>query len=162
MKGVDDEALRRVALYGTCEDCGQPRDVKVAALPDGGTQADLHCASCAQRPVSQLASREFGEVYMTWADDPEHGPRLRIAAAGRRAMITVPLLALIGAGESPWASLAETRLPGDGDPYGYRGSVLRIEADNRTVVYRIGEYLPRDRCYVAELHDQRPAEIMAE
>jgi hypothetical protein len=35
--------------------------------------------------------------------------------------------------------------------------VLRIEADNRTVVYQIGEYLPRDRCYAAELEGESPA-----
>jgi hypothetical protein len=103
--------------------------------------------------VSELAVHGFGEVYMTWADDPPNGPRLRIAAAGRRVMITVPLLALIDAGESPWACLGDAGKPGDGDPYGYRGSVLRIEADNRTVVYRIGEFLPAHRCYIAEMPD---------
>jgi hypothetical protein len=46
---VDDEALRRVMLYGTCEDCGQPRDVKVTGLPVGGTKMDLHCPACAHR-----------------------------------------------------------------------------------------------------------------
>jgi hypothetical protein len=49
---VDDEALRRVTLYGTCENCGQPRDVKVAVLPDGGTEMDLHCPACAQRQAA--------------------------------------------------------------------------------------------------------------
>jgi hypothetical protein len=107
--------------------------------------------------MSELASREFSEIFMTWADDPPNGPRLRIAAAGRRVMITVPLLALIDAGESPWATLRDAGSPGEGDPYGYRGSVLRIEADNRTVVYQIGEYLPRDRCYAAELEGESPA-----
>jgi hypothetical protein len=44
--------------------------------------------------VSEVAGREFGEVYMTWAGDPPDGPKLRIAAAAERVLITVPLLAL--------------------------------------------------------------------
>jgi hypothetical protein len=104
--------------------------------------------------VSELTGREFGEVYMTWAGDPPDGPRLRIAASAERVLITVPLLALIDAGESPWASLSEAGLPGEGDPYGYRGSVLRIEAGSRTITYRIGECLPAQRCYVADLQEE--------
>jgi hypothetical protein len=101
--------------------------------------------------VSEIAGREFGEVYMTWADDPPNGPKLRIAAAAGHVMITAPLLALVDAGESPWAQIREAGPPGDGDPYGYRGSVLRIEADNRTVTYRVGGYRPECRCYEARL-----------
>jgi hypothetical protein len=86
--------------------------------------------------AGELAGREFGEVCMAWVDDPPNGPRLRIVAAARRVMITLPLLALIDAGESPWAELRGAGSPGDGDPYGYRGSVLRIEAGDRTELHR--------------------------
>jgi len=91
---------------------------------------------------------------MAWVDDPPNGPRLRIAAAAERVLITVPLLALIDAGESPWAEIRGAGSPGEGDPYGYRGAALHIEAGNRAVVYRIGEYLPQHRCYAADQPDQ--------
>jgi hypothetical protein len=109
--------------------------------------------------VSEVAGREFGEVYMTWAGDPPDGPKLRIAAAAERVLITVPLLALIDAGESPWASLRDSGPPGEGDPYGYRGSVLSIKADNRAVAYRIGEFIPGLRAYAAERDGSGGAEI---
>jgi hypothetical protein len=96
---------------------------------------------------------------MTWADDPPNGPKLRLAAAAERVLIAVPLLALVDAGESPWAQIREAGPPGDGDPYGYRGAVLRIEADNCAVAYRIGEFIPGLRAYAAERDGSRGAEI---
>jgi hypothetical protein len=100
--------------------------------------------------VSEVAGREFGEVLVAFVDDPPNGPRLRIAAADEHVLITVPLLALADAGESPWASLREAGEPGDGDPFGYRGAVLRLEIGERSVAYRVGEYVPGQRGYVAE------------
>lgn len=112
---------------------------------------------------SELASQEFGEVYMTWVDEPPHGQRLRILAAGRRVLITVQLLALIEAGESPWASLSGVaRAFPPGDPYGYEGALLRIEAGNRTVTYRAGGYQPAHRSYVAELQEETPRAAIME
>jgi hypothetical protein len=101
--------------------------------------------------VSEVAGREFGEVLVAFVDDPPNGPRLRIAAADEHVLITVPLLALVDAGESPWAEISEASPPGEDDPHGYRGSVLRIEADGRTVTYRVGGYRPECRCYEARL-----------
>ena len=100
------------------------------------------------RPAAEVGA--FGEVLVAFPDDPQHGPRPRIAAAAARVLITVPLLALVEAGESPWAELRETGQPGDGDPYGYRGALLAIEADVGTVSYRLAEYMPAHRSYVAE------------
>jgi hypothetical protein len=104
--------------------------------------------------VSEVAGREIGEVLVAFPDDPVHGPRPRITATGRRVLVTVPLLALAEAGDSPWASLREAGRPGEGDPCGYRGAVLSIEAGDRTVGYRIGEYVPAQRSYVAELQEE--------
>lgn len=87
---------------------------------------------------------------MTWADDPPYGPRLRIAAVAARILVTVPLLALVEAGDSPWAEIRGVGRPGDGDPYGYRGAVLSIDADGGPVTYRIGEYMPAAHSYLAE------------
>ena len=103
-----------------------------------------------ERVTGELAGRDFGEVYMTWPDDPVHGPRLRIAAAAARILVTVPLLALVDAGESPWAEIRGAGRPGEGDPHGYRGAVLSIDADGGPVTYRIGEYVPAARSYAAE------------
>lgn len=100
--------------------------------------------------MSELAAAEFGEVVVAFPDDPQHGPRLRIVSAARRVLITVPLLALVEAGDSPWAKIRDMGQPGDGDPFGYRGVVLAIEADCGPITYRIGEYVPAARSYVAE------------
>ena len=99
---------------------------------------------------SELAGRELGEVLVAFVDDPPNGPKLRIAPAARRVLIAVPLVGLVDAGESPWAELRSAGQPDDEDPYGYRGAELRIKAGDRTVAYRIGEYLPSQRAYVAE------------
>jgi hypothetical protein len=101
--------------------------------------------------VSEITGPGRGEVLVAWIDDPPNGPRLRIAAADEHVLITVLLLALVDAGESPWAEIREAGPPGDGDPHGYRGAVLRIEAGSRTAGYRIGEYRPAGRCYEARL-----------
>lgn len=105
--------------------------------------------------MSELESRAaeagaFGEVFVAFPDDPQHGPRLRIVSAARRVLISVPLLALVEAGDSPWAELEVTGQPGDGDPYGYSGAQLCIKADEGTVTYRIGGYLPAQRSYTAD------------
>jgi hypothetical protein len=100
----------------------------------------------------RLPEHGRGEVFIAWTDE---GPR--IATTGRSVLITVPLLALVEAGDSPWAELRETGVPGDGDPFGWRGAALRIEADGRTLVYRIAEYLPVHRCYAADLQDETGA-----
>jgi hypothetical protein len=100
--------------------------------------------------TGELAGREFGEVFTVFADDPPNGPRLRIAAAAARILVTVPLIALVDAGESPWAEIRDAGQPGDGDPHGYTGALLSIDADGGPVTYRIGAYLPAARCYAAE------------
>jgi hypothetical protein len=101
--------------------------------------------------VSELAGRDLGDVLVAFVDDPPNGPRLLIGAAASRALFAVALLALADAGESPWAVLTGGRLPGDGDPFGYQGSVLKLEMGSRSAVYRVGEWIPERRGYVAEL-----------
>jgi hypothetical protein len=103
--------------------------------------------------VKGVSGEEFGECVMTRLDDPLTGPRLRIDRADRRVLITLLLLVEIDADEPLWATLRFAGAPSDGDQFGYRGSVLRVAAENRTVVYRIGEYLPERQCYVSEWPD---------
>lgn len=104
-----------------------------------------------------LLPQGMAEVFITWADDPPNGRRLRIAPAGRRVLITVTLLALVEAGESPWAWLTDLgRVFSEGDPFGYQGSLLRVDATGRTAAYRVGGYLPPQRGYLAELQEEPP------
>lgn len=100
--------------------------------------------------AGELANREPGDVYVAFTDDPGRGPRLRITAADSRVLVPLTLLALVDAGESPWAEVREAEQPAGGDPYGYRGALLCINEPGRTVAYRVGGYLPRERGYVAE------------
>jgi hypothetical protein len=101
--------------------------------------------------VSEVAGREFGEVLVAFADDPPNGPRLLIGAAAEQVLFAVALLALVDAGESPWASLRGAGQSGEGDPFGYSGALLRLEIGERSVAYRIGEWVPGRRGYAARL-----------
>jgi len=65
--------------------------------------------------------------------------RLFIDRADPRILISAAIIEAARSGASPWTSL-------DGD-------VLRIEAENRTVVYRIGRKVHGAWCYEAEWPD---------
>lgn len=79
----------------------------------------------------------FGECRLTRIDDPG-GSRLRIVHADPRILICPEILDEVRAGSS-WATVDDDR--------------LRIEAENRTVVYRIAEYLPEHGAYIGEWPD---------
>jgi hypothetical protein len=89
----------------------------------------------------------LGECHASWRDGHPW-----IDQADPRVPITTELLDMLAAGECvPEATLA---LPGIPDPDApYTGARLRIDALNRTVIYRIGEYLPDLPGYIAEWPD---------
>ena len=86
-----------------------------------------------------------GQVIYT---DMEDGS-IRIIHAPPRILISAELLDTIAHGGSPWAAL---------DPLGgcdltYVGGVLKIHGVNRTVVYRITDYVLRVNAMVGEWPD---------
>lgn len=85
------------------------------------------------------AAQDFpGEVVMSRYDDPATGvPRLRIDRADPRVLFTAELL------DRSDTAPALTR---DGD-------LVRIVADNRTVIYRLVGYDAPTHCYKAEWPD---------
>jgi hypothetical protein len=84
-----------------------------------------------------------GECIMTRLADGG----LRIVRADPRVLIAAELLdAVNGAGpRTAWLDLAGCAT--------YDGDLLKIRAVNRTVIYRIGEYVPLHRAYVGEWPD---------
>jgi hypothetical protein len=85
-----------------------------------------------------------GGCHLTRIDDPIDGPRLQIDHADPRVTISAELL-----GEIEDAQARDMAFPG----VSLRDGVLRIEAINRTVIYRIGEYLAPIHAYAAEWPD---------
>ena len=77
---------------------------------------------------------------------------LRIDHADPRILISAELPDLLADCPAPqsdaWLDVTECR-PG----YGYVGAVLHIEGVNRTVIYRIGEYMPHAPAYIGEWPD---------
>lgn len=92
-----------------------------------------------------------GEFTCTRLDDGT----IRIDHADPRILIAAPVLYEIADGCSPWAAVTGEPPPReDWDGHGaMEGAVLHIRGVNRTVVYRIGEYVPRVRGYIAEWPD---------
>jgi hypothetical protein len=89
-----------------------------------------------------------GDCIMTTlldADGTQTG--IRIDHADPRIIISAELLDAIADNPLPhsWLNVARCST--------YDGAVLRIEAVNRTVVYRITEYIPAVRGYIAEWPD---------
>src|SRR5258708_3606677 len=73
-----------------------------------------------------------------------------IAHADPRILIAAEILAQAAAGTMPHVWLDWPHPPDD--PF-YAGAVLKIDGVNRTVIYRITEYVPRVRGYIAEWPD---------
>jgi hypothetical protein len=98
-------------------------------------------ATCDGSPPPQGLPR--GECIMTSLDDGT----IRIDHADPRILISAEVLDAIVDERPPQASL---------DLAGcttYDGAVLRIHGVNRTMVYRITEYVPSVRGYIAEWPD---------
>lgn len=86
-----------------------------------------------------------GECIMTQLYD-EHRQRagIRIDRADPRILISAELLEMIGRGEgAPGISL---------EPH-WTGGILKISGVNRTVIYRVTDYVPRVHGYIAEWPD---------
>lgn len=82
----------------------------------------------------------YGEcVLQSDCDWPDRHQHVRITRADPRILIDASVLFAIIANRSPIAT--------------YRDGVVTIRAENRTVVYRVGRYLPRWGCYEAEWPD---------
>jgi hypothetical protein len=106
--------------------------------------------------MSEMAGCDLGELLVAWAGKP---PRLAVAATEGRVLVTLPLLALIEAGESPWAQVSDMgRVFPAGDPFGYQGAALTLGMGGRTAVYRVGGWVPSRRGYIAqrEQPERRP------
>lgn len=83
---------------------------------------------------------------------------LRIDRADPRILIAAPLLAEVYAVPIVGVSLGRPQpdapVPGASRLRGYwEGALLKICGVNRTVIYRIGEYLPGIDCYIGEWPD---------
>ena len=91
-----------------------------------------------------MRSDEYGQCHVTSLHDAQGGlMRLRIDRADPRVLITRELLKEI---PPPDPS-------GLNGPVTYDGNIVRIQGENRTVIYRIGQYLPEENCYEAEWPD---------
>jgi hypothetical protein len=91
-----------------------------------------------------------GECILTTMADG----RARIDHADPRILISAELLVESFIVPAPGVSLNSDmmREGPNGTPF-WEGAVLKIEGVNRTVIYRIGEYVPRVRGYVGEWPD---------
>ena len=97
----------------------------------------------------------YGECVLISQHDPGRlGTRLWIRQADPRILIAAELLYEAFVAPAPGVSLDTdlVREDGNGTPF-WEGAVLKIEGVNRTVIYRVGEYVPRIRGYVAEWPD---------
>lgn len=89
-----------------------------------------------------------GECILTTVD----GGRVRIDHADPRILISAELLVESFIVPAPGVSLSQPSDGPNGTPF-WEGAVLRIEGVNRTVIYRIGAYVPRVRAYIGEWPD---------
>jgi hypothetical protein len=86
-----------------------------------------------------MAGIPTGEFFVT-----RMGDDLRIERADSKILITAELLTEIARNDPDYPVTRSV----DGDM-----RVLRIKATNRTVIYRIGEYVPQQDAYIAEWPD---------
>lgn len=82
----------------------------------------------------------FGDCVVQSEQDPLHGRRLRVLQADPQVLVAPEVLDEVAANPP-------------GFPATFDGEFLRIQGTNRKVIYRIGEYLPDRRAYVAEWPD---------
>lgn len=100
-----------------------------------------------------------GECVLVRVEDPIEGPKLYIKQADPRAWITTELLAQVR--DNPWAPQVRNyhpwvtlTPPADADRgYRFEGFVMRIEAENQTVVYHLRHYDFARDAYAAEWPD---------
>lgn len=80
---------------------------------------------------------------------------IRIHQADPRILISAVLLYEIADGSSPYAGVTAEPPPREHwDGHGaMEGALLKIQGVNRTVIYRICEYVPRIHAYIAEWPD---------
>ena len=91
-----------------------------------------------------------GEVIVTRLPDGS----LRIDHADPRVLISAELLAEIFTAPWPGVSIGTDLVREDrnGTPF-WEGALLRIHGVNRTVIYRVLEYVPRVHAYIGEWPD---------
>lgn len=88
-----------------------------------------------------------GDCIMTRLDDGS----IRVDHADPRVLVSAELLALTAVEAHPCVTL--TMAPGpNGTPF-WEGALLKIDGVNRTVIYRIKDYVPAVHGYVAEWPD---------
>lgn len=91
-----------------------------------------------------------GQLFMTRIDGPE-GRRVRIDHADPRIIIGVQLIDDIVCGRCiPDVTISH---PQDATATSWFGAVIRVEAVNRTLVYRLTEYVPWYCGWIAEWPD---------
>jgi hypothetical protein len=90
-----------------------------------------------------------GECILTRLDDGS----IRINQADPRILISAPLLWQVTDAPAPGVSLRWLSPPPPVDRFLYTGAVLTIHGVNRTVIYRIGAYVPRVDGYISEWPD---------
>jgi hypothetical protein len=91
----------------------------------------------------------FGVFRTTQISNEDGTRRLRIDRADQHVIIDAAVIEAALFGMTKWTSMS--------------GDVLRVEAENRTVCYRVGEYQPERHGHVAERIDYRTRTgIMAE
>jgi hypothetical protein len=81
----------------------------------------------------------FGVFRTTQISDEDGTRRLRIDRADERVIIAAAIIEAARTGETKWTSMS--------------GDVLRVEAENRTACYRVGEYQPERLGHIAERLD---------
>lgn len=91
-----------------------------------------------------------GEFFATKMPDG----RIRINRADPRVLVTAELLAMVftDAVQVPGVVLSAPPDNENGTPF-WTGALLKINGVNQNVVYRIGEWVPAMRSYIAEWPD---------
>lgn len=89
-----------------------------------------------------------GECILTRLEDGS----IRVDHADPRVLISAELLAMIFTEAVPGVSLSAPAENANGTPF-WEGAVLKIEAVNRTVIYRITGYVPAVHGYIGEWPD---------
>jgi hypothetical protein len=92
-----------------------------------------------------------GECILTTLHDDYQPCGIRVERADPRILISAELLDTIATDPAPGLSL-QMRVTGR-TTYDHNDVLLKIHGANRTVIYRIGEYLPAVHGYIGEWPD---------